>query len=334
MNEETQSRQPFSGLTPEAILAAVESTGVHCSGHLLALNSYENRVYQVGLEGSDPLIVKFYRELRWQDESILEEHAFTMELAAHDIPVVAPIADSDGATLLHHGGFRFALFPRRGGRLLDLDDPERRRQIGRQLGRLHAVGAVRPFVHRPRIDLESFGREPLAAILASTFLPDDLIVAFSSVAEDALQRAATCFERAGTLRNHRLHGDCHPGNLLWDENRLLLVDLDDCRNGPAIQDLWMLLHGDREAMAIQFREILEGYREFHSLDLRELHLIEALRTLRILHHAAWLASRWDDPAFPRAFPWFGEARYWQDLILSLREQIALMDEPPLELEVY
>jgi len=334
MNAEPQSAAPFEGLTPEAILAAVESTGVHCSGHLLALNSYENRVYQVGIDDDDPLIVKFYRAGRWCDESILEEHAFTAELIGRDIPVVAPLTDISGATLLRHGGFRFTLFPRRGGRLLDLDDPVRRRQIGRQIGRLHAVGEIRPFRHRLTIDIDTYGRAPLSQLQSVDFIPDDLTVALNSVAEDALTRAAACFERAGQVHSQRLHGDCHPGNLLWDEDRLLLVDLDDCANGPAIQDLWMLLYGERDEMAGQLREVLAGYREFHHFDNRELYLLEALRTLRMLHHAAWLAKRWDDPAFPRAFPWFGQPRYWQDLILSLREQIALMDEPPLDLENY
>jgi Ser/Thr protein kinase RdoA (MazF antagonist) len=332
MPSDVQTETPFAGLTPEALLDAVETTGRRCSGQLLALNSYENRVYQVGLEEASPVVAKFYRPARWSDAAILEEHAFTAELAGHELPVVPPLGDAAGTTLFHHDGWRFALFPRRGGRLVDLDDPERRRLLGRLLGRLHACGATRSFAARAALTVEHHGRASVATLLDGGFVPDDLVDAYRSVADDVLDRVAAAFDRAGDFRTLRLHGDCHPGNLLWTEDGVHLVDLDDCLTGPAVQDLWMLLSGSREAMARQFGELLEGYRRFHDFDLRELHLVEALRSLRLLHHAAWIARRWNDPAFPRAFPWFGGQRYWQEQVLALREQIAALDEGPLELE--
>jgi Ser/Thr protein kinase RdoA (MazF antagonist) len=322
---------PFAGLTPEVILDAVEATGRRASGQLLALNSYENRVYQVGLEDEAPLVAKFYRPGRWSDAAILEEHAFTAELAVHELPVVPPLVDPDGATLSTHAGWRFALFPRRGGRLVDLDDAERRRLLGRLLGRLHACGATRPFTARPALTLEHHGHASLATLLDGGFIPDDLVDAYRSVAGDLLARVADAYARAGDVRTLRIHGDCHAGNLLWTDDGVHLVDLDDCLTGPAIQDLWMLLSGDRLAMGAQLGEVLEGYRRFHDFDLRELHLVEALRSLRLMHHAAWIARRWNDPAFPLAFPWFGGQRYWQEQVLALREQIAALDEGPLEL---
>ncbi len=321
---------PFAGLTPEVILDAVEAVGHRVNGHLLALNSYENRVYQVGLDDSAPLVAKFYRPGRWSDAAIREEHEFANELGAHDLPVVEPLAHG-GSTLLEHDGWRFALFPRRGGRLIDLDDPERRRLLGRLLGRLHACGATRRFAARPDLTIEHHGHASVATLLDGGFVPDDLVDAYRSVTGDLLTRVAAAFDRAGEVGRLRLHGDCHAGNLLWTDAGVHLVDLDDCLTGPAVQDLWMLLSGDREAMGIQLGEVLEGYRRFHDFDTRELHLVEALRSLRLLHHAAWIARRWSDPAFPRAFPWFGGQRYWQEQVLALREQIAALDEGPLDL---
>ena len=330
-NHMETTETPFAGLTPEVILDAVESTGRQASGQLLALNSYENRVYQVGLDDDAPLVAKFYRPDRWTDAAILEEHAFTAELAAHELPVVPPLAGAAGATLLQHAGWRFALFARRGGRLVDLDDPERRRLLGRLLGRLHACGATRPFRERLQLSVAHHGHASLATLLDGGFIPDDLVDAYRSVADDLLARVTEAFARAGDVRPLRLHGDCHPGNLLWTDDGVHLVDLDDCLTGPAVQDLWMLLSGDRVAMGVQLGEILEGYRRFHDFDPRELHLVEALRALRLLHHSAWIARRWNDPAFPLAFPWFGGQRYWQEQVLALREQIAALDEGPLEL---
>lgn len=322
---------PYRDLTPDLILDAVESCGYRCDGRQFALNSYENRVYQVGVEDGTALIAKFYRPLRWSNEAILEEHSFAIELAAREIPVVAPLAAADGATLHEHRGFRFALFPKRPGRAPELENPDTLRWLGRFLGRTHAVGALRPFRHRPALDIASFGEEPARFVIEHEFVPVDLETAYETIADDALQRVAQCYQRAGAVRNIRLHGDCHAGNILWTGGGPHFVDLDDCRSGPAMQDLWMLLSGDRVAMSLQLGHVVAGYREFHDFNRGELALIEALRTLRMIHYAGWLARRWHDPAFPASFPWFNTQRYWQDQILALREQCATMDEPPLEL---
>lgn len=321
---------PYSELSPDAVLDAVEATGRECDGRLLALNSYENRVYQVGLHDAPPLVAKFYRPGRWSDEAIAEEHAFTLELAALEIPVVAPLAD-DGVTLHRHAGFRFALFPRRGGRAPEPGDPDQLNWIGRFMGRIHAAGASRPFRHRPAVDVASYARASRDWLLAHDSLPADLLPAWSSTVDDLLPRLDAAFARAGDYAAIRLHGDCHMGNILWTDAGPHFVDLDDCRTGPAIQDLWMLLSGDRHEMTAQLSEVIDGYEDFFEFDPRELHLVEALRTMRMLHHAAWIAQRWDDPAFPVAFPWFGGQRFWEDQVLGLREQAALLDEPPLRL---
>jgi Ser/Thr protein kinase RdoA (MazF antagonist) len=324
---------PYAGLTPEVVLAALDGVGLPTDGRLLALNSYENRVYQIGIEEAAParsysVVAKFYRPARWTDAQILEEHAFVRELAEREIPVVAPLLHG-GATLHEFAGFRFAVYPRRGGRTPELEDPKTLEWLGRFIGRIHAVGALRPFAARPALDIESFGTEPRDWLLAHGFLPPDLLEPWSSVVDHALQGVARCCERAGQFATIRLHGDCHAGNVLWTDEGPHFVDFDDARSGPAVQDLWMLLSGDRAAMARQLRHVLAGYEDFRYFDGRELALVEALRTLRLIHYSAWLARRWDDPAFPAAFPWFNTQRYWQDRILELREQIALMDEPPL-----
>ncbi|NNM81099.1 MAG: serine/threonine protein kinase [Burkholderiales bacterium] len=320
---------PYSLLTPDAVLDAVESAGFACDGRLLALNSYENRVYQVGVEEGAPLVAKFYRPGRWSNEEILEEHAFTIELAEREIPVVAPLADEKGNTLHQSGGFRFALYPKRPGRVPELSDPDTLEWMGRFIARIHAVGGTKPFLRRPSIDIESFGFEPGRYLLEGGFIPADLEVAYSTLLEQLLAGIEACFGRAGKYREIRLHGDCHPGNVLWTEEGPHFVDFDDCRSGPAIQDLWMLLSGDRAEMTLQFSYVLEGYRDFCDFDPSELHLLEALRTLRMIHYSAWLARRWEDPAFLSAFPWFNTQKYWQDQILALREQAALLLEPPL-----
>ncbi len=322
---------PYQNLTPDLILDAVESCGYRCDGRQFALNSFENRVYQVGLEDGTALVAKFYRPQRWSNEAILEEHGFAIELAAREIPVVAPLATADGATLHEHRGFRFALFPKRPGRAPELENPDTLRWLGRFLGRTHAVGALQPFRHRPALDIASFGEEPARFVIEHGFVPEDLETAYQTVTRDALQRIAQCYQRAGAVRNIRLHGDCHAGNILWTGGGPHFVDLDDCRSGPAVQDLWMLLSGDRAAMSLQLGHVVAGYREFHDFNRGELALIEALRTLRMIHYAGWLARRWHDPAFPASFPWFNSQRYWQDQILALREQCAAMDEPPLQL---
>lgn len=325
MNESTP---PYAGLTPDLILNAVESVGFVCDGRLLALNSYENRVYQVGIEEDKPLVAKFYRPARWSDGQILEEHAFAAELAEREIPAVAPIA-AKGKTLHVFEGFRFALYPRRGGRAPELDNPEVLEWLGRFIGRIHAVGALAPFAHRPALDIAGFGDEPREYLRMNDFVPADLREAYFSVLDQALAGVRDCFRRAGAVRAIRLHGDCHPGNVLWTDEGPHFVDFDDARTGPAIQDLWMLLSGDRTVMTRQLSDVLAGYEDFFDLDRRELHLVEGLRTLRLVHYSAWIARRWSDPAFPLAFPWFHTQKYWQDQVLQLREQVAAMQEQPL-----
>jgi len=336
---------PYAGLTPDRVLDALESVGLRADGRLLALNSYENRVYQVGIEegvnGSPPaapfLVAKFYRPGRWTDAQILEEHAFVQELVEGEIPVVAALVLGNAASLHTFAGFRFAVFPRRGGRAPELEDPATLEWLGRFLGRIHARGAARRFVERPALDRETFGREPRDWLLAHGFIPAALREAWTSVVDQALEGVERCYARAGDVALLRLHGDCHAGNVLWSEADARaglpggphFVDFDDARMGPAIQDLWMLLSGEPAAMKEQLNHVLRGYEDFCEFDDRSLHLIEALRTLRLIHYSAWLARRWDDPAFPAAFPWFDTPIYWQNRILELREQIALMNEAPL-----
>lgn len=327
---DTPAIHPFSALSPECVLDALDSVGLRADGRLLALNSYENRVYQVGMEDDAPVVVKFYRPQRWSDAAILEEHAFVAELMEREIPVV-PALTLDGRTLHRFGGFSFAVFPRRGGRAPELDDPAVLEWTGRFIGRIHAVGALKGYRERPALDIDTFGREPRDYLLAKGFIPPELLAAYTSVVDQALDGVRHCYARAGDSAQSqlRLHGDCHVGNVLWTPDGPHFVDFDDSRTGPAIQDLWMLLSGERRDMLRQMSDILAGYEDFADFDERQLNLIEALRTLRLIHYSAWLARRWNDPAFPVAFPWFNTQRYWQDRILELREQIALMDEPAL-----
>jgi Ser/Thr protein kinase RdoA (MazF antagonist) len=314
---------PYSSLTPEVVLDACASLGVRPDGRLLGLNSYENRVYQVWLDEGGSIVAKFYRPGRWTKEQIGEEHAFARELAEREIPVVAP---TQAAAF---GGFEFAIYPRRGGRTPNLEDPKVLEWIGRFIGRIHAVGASSNFGVRPALTLDTFGKEPRKWLLEHASIPGELLPAWKAVTEQALAGVEACYARAGAVRAIRLHGDCHPGNILWTDEGPHFVDLDDARTGPAMQDLWMLLSGDRASQGLQLHDVLAGYESFMDFDRRELSLVEALRTLRLVHYSYWIARRWDDPAFPAAFPWFGTQRYWQDRILELREQIALMDEPPL-----
>ncbi len=309
------------------MLDALDSVGIHGDGRLLALNSYENRVYQAWREEESPVVVKFYRSARWSDEQILEEHALVAELAAAEVPAVAPLSIAD-RTLHAFNGFRFAVFARHGGRAPELEQRSTLEQLGRYIARIHTIGAARRFAHRPALTAETFGEESRAYLLANKFIPVDLLVSWQSVVDLALPsiRRAYASVCVATLR---LHGDCHGANVLWTDDGPHFVDFDDARTGPAVQDLWMLLSGDRASMEAQLAIILEGYASFRDFDRRELALIEPLRTLRLLHYSAWLARRWNDPAFPAAFPWFNTQRYWQDRILELREQVALMDEPPL-----
>ena len=319
---------PYSALTPDVVLDALDSVGYRGDGRLQALGSYENRVYQVWRDDAPPIVVKFYRPGRWSDAQIHEEHAFVTELAAREIPVVAPLA-RDGVTLHAAEGFRFAVYPRCGGRAPEFENRATLEWMGRFLGRIHAVGAQTPFLHRPAIDLQSHGLAPRDWLLAHDFVPADLLPAWRAITSQALEGVRHAYDRAGSVTTLRLHGDCHAGNVLWQDDGPHFVDFDDARSGPAMQDLWMLLSGDRAAMSLQLAAVIDGYEDFAAFDPRELHLVEALRTLRLLHYSAWIAQRWDDPAFPAAFPWFNTQRYWQDRILELREQVALMDEPPL-----
>ena len=323
----------FADLRPEDIVSTLADIGFACDGRFLALNSYENRVYQIGIEDDRPVVAKFYRPGRWSDESIVEEHEFSIALADQDIPVVPPIA-IDGDTLKFAGPYRLAVYPCRGGRSPDLDNYDLQTQVGRLIARIHLEGEVTSFKHRPRIDIESYGVESLDFLLDNDFIPEQNCEAYESVAELVLDGIEACYERAGTTREIRLHGDFHTGNVLVNEDRLHIVDLDDCRHGPAIQDLWMFLSGDRIEQTPQLEALLEGYRSFRRFDARELHLLEALRSLRIMHYTAWIARRWEDPAFKIAFPWFDSPRYWDDHILSLKEQVALMQEEPLQLRDY
>ncbi|UVE17508.1 serine/threonine protein kinase [Pseudomonas sp. LS44] len=320
---------PFAALTPDLVLDAVESLGFVSDARVLALNSYENRVYQVGIDESQPLIAKFYRPQRWSDAAIREEHQFSFELAECDVPVVAPLL-RDGESLFEHAGFRFALFPRRGGRAPEPGNLDQLYRLGQLLGRAHAVGASRPFQHREALAVQNFGHDSLATLLDGGFIPRSLLPAYESVARDLLGKVEALYARS-TFTSIRLHGDCHPGNLLCRDDTFHIVDLDDCRMGPAVQDLWMMLAGDRHERLSQVAELIDGYQEFHDFESRQLPLIEGLRALRLMHYSAWLARRWDDPAFPMSFPWFGSERYWGEQILVLREQMAALDEEPLRL---
>jgi Ser/Thr protein kinase RdoA (MazF antagonist) len=320
---------PYEGLTPDVILDAVESCDVRSSGSILALGSYENRVYQIGTE-TGFVVVKFYRPGRWPTSGILEEHEFALELAAREIPVVPPLV-VDGRTLHEHAGFRFALYERRGGRWPELGTEEDRIWMGRFLGRLHAVGAVKRFAARPTLSRTELGAKSVEELLASDWIPPQLVASYESTATDLLAAVERAFAEVGEYKTLRIHGDCHRGNVLWTDDGPHFVDLDDCMNGPAVQDLWLFLAGPREEMMRQIGDLLEGYGQFFDFDFRELKLIEALRALRLVHYTAWIVRRWADPAFPRAFPWLAEPRYWEQHVLALKEQRAALDEPPLSM---
>jgi len=321
---------PYQLLTPDTILDALEAQGFQCDGRLLALNSYENRVYRVGLEDSPPIVAKFYRPGRWSDDAILEEHLFSTELAELELPVVAPLKDAEGRSLYRYNDFRFSVSPNCGGRWQEMENPDHLAWMGRFIARIHAAGSAKTFQHRDTISIERYGIESYQYILANNFLPIELETPYKSILEVLIPRIQSIFETTAPLKVIRLHGDCHLGNILWTDAGPHFVDFDDCCTGPAVQDLWMLLSGDRRQMAIQLADILDGYSEFNDFDSRELQLIEALRTLRMIHYSAWLARRWGDPAFPASFPWFNTQKYWEEQILSLKEQMALLDEPPLQ----
>ena len=332
--KQTSSTAPYDALTPECLLDAVDTTGLKTDGRLQGLNSFENRVYQVwadGYAGGDSVVVKFYRPRRWSRAAITEEHDFAHALAAAELPVVAPLP-LKGCTLHEHAGFMFAIYPRRGGRTPELEDQETLRWLGRLIARIHLVGEQDRFDARPAISIREFGEAPVRYVLDHDFVPDDLRIAYETTALDVLERVRACWGAAGPYRTLRLHGDCHAGNMLWTDAGPHFVDLDDARMGPAVQDLWMCLSGGRQDQQLQLAHLIKGYREFRAFNPDELQLIEPLRTLRILHYSGWLAQRWQDPAFVQAFPFFNTQRYWQDHILSLREQAAALEEAPLELD--
>lgn len=325
--KDDQLRADYADLTPDQILSSVESLGLVTDGRILALNSYENRVYQIGIEDAEPLIAKFYRPGRWSNEQIQEEHDFCYELRDSDLPAVPPMIINTKS--LHcFEGYRFSLFPRRGGREGDMDNPDNLAQLGRYLGRMHVAGAASDFQFRPQIDIRTYGEDSVA-LLADKFIPNSLKDSYQSLAEDILELIRARMSETGEVSFIRCHGDCHAGNILWREGEPNFVDFDDARMAPAIQDLWMLLSGAREEQESQLGLVVDAYEQFGSFDDRQLNLIEPLRTLRIMHYAAWLARRWDDPAFPMAFPWFNTERYWGQHILELREQMAALQEPPL-----
>lgn len=320
---------PFSRLSPDCILNALDSAGFCCDGRLLALNSYENRVYQVGMDEGPMRVVKFYRPERWSNAAILEEHAFMRELMEAELPVVAPLANEVGVTLFEAEGFRFAVFPRQGGYAPEFDDPAMLTRMGSLIGRIHATGALQAYRYRPSLNVEHFGEEPRDYLLLHGFIPGELRASYVAVVEQALDGVRRCFDRAGPVTPLRLHGDCYAGNVLWTDDGPHLVDFDDSRMGPAMQDMWMLLSGDAAGMRVRLDALLAGYETFFDFNWREVHLIEALRTLRLIQYAAWIARRWDDPAFPLAFPWFDSPRYWQDRIQELAEQVEAMAQPGL-----
>jgi len=323
MTNESSAEQPFAGLTPDVVIESLERLGIECDGRLFALNSYENRVYQVGVGAQEMRVLKFYRPGRWTDAQILEEHAFTRELLAADLPVAAPEI-IDGTTLLHHAGLRYALFPRLAARAVEIDARGSLELIGRTLGRMHAVGARARFAVRPALTSERLGWHARDVLLDSPLLDESLADKYAEVSGELLEAVDAAIERAGPTASIRLHGDCHLGNILWNERGPVFVDLDDCMMGPRIQDLWMFLSGSEDEREAQWRELVAGYRQFNDVEEFERELVEPLRALRMVHHAAWIASRWNDPAFPRAFPWFTSPRFWQEHVSDLWQQLALL----------
>jgi Ser/Thr protein kinase RdoA (MazF antagonist) len=323
---------PYAALGPDVVLDAVESLGYLSDARIYPLNSYENRVYQVGIDESEPLIAKFYRPHRWTDEQIEEEHRFSLQLAELDIPVVPPLS-LEGRTLFRYEvdgySYRFALYPRKGGQAPELDNDDNLYTLGKHIGRIHNLGKEASFETRPTLDIETFGNNSREFLLSRDFIPPSLTESYATLTAHLLDKCATLFHQI-EFKNIRLHGDCHPGNILWRDDAPNFVDLDDSRNGPAVQDIWMLLSGDRVRQTQQLGHFLDGYEEFCDFSRAELSLIEGLRSLRLMHYAAWLARRWQDPAFPQAFPWFNTERYWAEHILELREQMAALDEPPLQ----
>ena len=325
------SSHPYDALTPDRVMSALETLGFDCDARIYPLNSYENRVYQVGIEGGGFVVAKFYRPGRWTDGQIKEEHDFALELKELDIPVAAPMVFDDSITLLQDGIFRFTVFPRLSGRAPELDELDSLLTIGRYLGRVHLAGARKPFLERERLSVDTMAVQSRDYLLQHDFIPAELLAAYESLTENLIDRVQGLFAQSKGMSYLRIHGDCHLGNVLWQEGTPFFVDFDDAVMGPAVQDFWMLLSGDRNQRQAQLMELMDGYSEFREFSTAELILIEALRTLRIIRYSAWLARRWQDPAFPHSFPWFNTMRYWSDHILELREQLAALDEEPLRL---
>lgn len=324
------SEAPYADLSPETVLDAIEAVGYRCDGRVLALNSYENRVYQIGIEDADPLVAKFYRPQRWSDAAIREEHAFSAELAAQEIPVVAPLSTA-GETLHAHQGFRYAVFPRRGGRWPELGTRDDREWVGRFLGRIHAVGRASRFAERGALNMDDLGRNARDFVLEGDWMPDYLADKYAELTDELLDEVEARAAGWNGAATGRILGDCHRGNILWTDLGPHFVDLDDCVSGPAIQDIWMLLSGGEQEMRSELHDLLKGYEQFLPFNRREIDLIEPLRALRMVHYAGWLARRWHDPAFPKAFPWFAEPRYWEEHYRALQEQLVAVMAPPLEL---
>ena len=319
----------YDNLSPDKIISAVESIGIICDARLLALNSYENRVYQVGVEGGEPLIAKFYRDERWSDQQILEEHQFSIDLARAEISVVAPYEYQEN-TLFKHETFRFSLFARRGGHSPELENENSLKVLGRTLGRIHSVGSAGKFDVRPALCFKNEIKDSCGFLLEH-FIPDELKNAYETLIEDLTETCLTIYDSPYQISSIRIHGDCHVGNILWRNNVAHFVDFDDCLNAPPIQDLWMFLNGQKTDREFQLSKLMEGYTEFCDFDISQIRLIEVLRTRRVINYAAWLGKRWSDPAFPKSFPWFNTPRYWSDHILELREQLSAIQEEPLRL---
>ena len=326
---ESEKFHPYNVLSPDMVLEAIESTGRVTDARMLALNSYENRVYQIGIDGGEPIVAKFYRPNRWTLEQIQEEHDFVFFLSDCDIPVVTPFRDETEKSIFHYGGFAFALFPRKGGRAPELDNLDHLHQLGQFVGRIHVAGANFPFEHRIKISVERYARSSCAYLLKQGFIPPELRDAFKAITDQIIELLEASSVDAATKIS--LHGDCHPGNILWRDERPHFLDFDDALSGPAIQDLWMFLSGSRDQRVAQLDVIAEGYQVFQHFDKSQLSLIEPLRAMRVLHYNAWLARRWSDPAFPKSFPWFNTARYWSEHILELKEVCSALSEPPLQL---
>ena len=335
----------FQALSPLRVLDALSDLGLAVDGRLSALSSYENRVYLAMLDDNSAVVAKFYRPLRWPQAAIEEEHAFATELTQQDIPVVAPLV-LQGQQLHHlavdeaqHPGFWFSVSPRRGGRQPELDDAEVLEWIGRFLARIHNVGQRSAFAQRPSLDLQTFGAEPREWLLSQDAVAPEVRTEWASLSEQALTLVRQAWDaaavgQAGGVQTIRLHGDCHPGNILWTptdrpEGGPHFVDLDDARQGPAVQDLWMLQSGERADRTRQLAQLIDGYESMRAFDRRELALIEPLRTLRLIHYSAWLARRRDDPSFALHFPWFDGPDYWRGQVNMLQEQIEAMQDPPL-----